>query len=90
MKFARIKSKVLYAALQSNEFGMLKMYLRDFNREGEYFMSTWNSYCNEWYLRSSLCDYFFNEPESKKLWDLAEKTIGHRHIDLTVIRVVEV
>lgn len=90
MKFAKIKSVVLYKALQSKEFGMLKMYLSDFKKEGEYFITPYNPYCQEWDLRSVLSDYFFNEEESESLWELAEKTIGVKNIDLTVIKVVEI
>lgn len=90
MKFARIKSVVLSKALQSKEFKMLRMYLSNFKKEGEYFITSYNNYCDEWSLKSTLADYLFNERESESLWELAEKTIGSKKIDLTIIKVVEV
>lgn len=89
MKLAKVKSVVLHKALQSKEFGMLRMYLSSLQKEGEYFITPYNPYCKEWDIRSILSDYFFNEEESESLWSFAENTIGSRRIDLILISTVE-
>lgn len=90
MKIYKIKSVVLDAALKTKEFGSLEMYLMYFGRtEDGCFISQWNNRCDEVDLKSAIKDYCSNEQESEKIWDLAEKVIGKRKIDLNTINVVD-
>lgn len=93
MILLKIQSKVLDAALKDKDMFALKVYIGSFQRtEDGCFV------CREVNdpedgpipdIRLSLFDYTFNEPESKKIWDIAKKTIGKETIDLkTISRVV--
>lgn len=40
-------------------------------------------------IKFTLCDYCLNEPESEKLWQIANKIFGSKIIDFKVIKQVE-
>lgn len=93
MILLKVQSKVLSAALKDKEMSALRMYLSSFQRtEDGCFI------CREVDdpddgiipdIRLSLFDYTFNEPESKKIWEIAKSIIGKETIDLkTITRVV--
>jgi hypothetical protein len=86
MELARIQSKVLYTAKQ--ELPVLNMYLSIFKTEQDCFITEVKD--NTTQLRAVIDDYCFNEKESKKMWDIAEKIRGTRAIDLKVIKTVEI
>lgn len=96
MKLAKVKSKVLDEALKSNEFPSLHMYIAGF---GGYERTSDGCFVSKIVkdsddkpvlnIKLSLEDYFFNEyHESDKVWDFAEKIIGKKEIDLTVVNIV--
>jgi hypothetical protein len=85
MKIGKIKSRVLFKALESKKFFSLSCYLDSYQRHGEYFISIWHNAENMWDIRVALCDYCANEPESEELFRFAEELIGERRIDLTVM-----
>lgn len=86
MKLAKIQSKVLYAARQ--ELPILNMYLSIFKTEKDCFITEVQDKSTQ--LRAVIDDYCFNEKESNKLWDIAEKIRGTRAVDLKVIKTVEI
>ena len=97
MKLAKVKSVVLDEALKSRKFQSLHMYIAGFGgfertSDGCFVSKIVRDCDNKPVLdiRLALEDYFFNEAhEWNKLWDFAEKVIGKREVDLTVIKVVE-
>ena len=97
MRLAKVKSVVLDAALKSDRFPSLYMYIAGFGgfertSDGCFVSRVVRDCDNKPVLdiRLALGDYFFNEAhEWSKLWDFAEKVIGKREVDLTVIKVVE-
>lgn len=96
MKLALVKSVVLSKALEDpNEFSALHMYIAGFTGferdENGNFLTKIVDFCGKPTLdiRLALEDYLFNEyQEADKIWDLAEKTIGKKTIDLKVLKVV--
>lgn len=86
MKLARIQSRVLYTARQ--ELPILNMYLGIFKTEKDCIITEVTK--NSTQLKDTLDDYCFNEKESKKMWDIAEKLRGTRAIDLKIIKTVEI
>ena len=96
MRLAKVKSVVLDKALKSGRFPSLHMYIAGFGgfertSDGCFVSRVVKDSDNKAVLdiRLALEDYFFNEPhEWNELWDFAEKAIGKREIDLTVINVV--
>lgn len=95
MKLAKIRSKVLTTALDEKhikDFGVLSMYLQCFGKEGDCIISDFTREGDKIRLglKDALSDYFFNERESEKLWELAEFLIGKKLIDMKVIKAVEI
>lgn len=96
MKLAKVKSKVLDEALKTNEFPSLHMYIAGFagferTSDGCFVSKVVKDSDNKPVLdiRLALEDYFFNEYyEYDKLWEFAEKVIGKKEVDLTVINIV--
>ena len=97
MKIAKVRSIVLSKALEDyRTFSALHMYIAGFggferDEEG-YFISKIVDDCGTPTLdiRLALQDYLFNEyQEYDKLWELAEKILGKKTIDLDVIKIVE-
>ena len=96
MRLAKVKSVVLDKALKSDRFPSLHMYIAGFGgfertSDGCFVSRVVKGSDNKAVLdiRLALEDYFFNEAyEWNKLWDFAEKAIGKREVDLTVIKVV--
>lgn len=96
MRLAKVKSVVLDAALKSDRFPSLHMYIAGFGgfertSDGCFVSRVVKDSDNKAVLdiRLALEDYFFNEPhEWNKLWDFAEKAIGKREVDLTVVNIV--
>lgn len=86
MKLARIQSRVLHTAKQ--ELPILNMYLSIFKTEQDCFIAEVRNNITQ--LKAVIDDYCFNERESEKLWDIAEKIRGVRAIDLKVIKTVEI
>lgn len=92
MKICKVHSKVLITALRSKEFGVLSMYLGGVKIDkDDTFVCEMVQDENKWIpdLKLGLQDYFFNEPESKKLWSLAETLLGRKYIDLNVTKAFE-
>ena len=87
MKISRVKSRVLAKALDSRKFGVLSMYLDSFTREGDEFITDYQG--DEMGLKLCLFDYFCNEPESAGLWNIAEEILGHKTVDLKILKTVE-
>ena len=92
MRLAKVKSRVLTKALDSKKFWCLGMYVGDFKREGDCFIS--EVVIREGKpvldLKLALFDYGFNEyQEMLKVYEMAEATIGKKEIDLHVLKVVE-
>lgn len=96
MKLALVKSVVLSKALEDpNEFPALHMYIAGFGGferdENGNFITKIVDDCGEPTLdiRLALHDYLFNEyQEADKIWNLAEKVIGRKSIDIKVLKVV--
>lgn len=93
MVLLKIQSKVLSTALKDKEMFALRMYLDSFQRteDGCFICQEINDPDDGIIpdIRLSLFDYTFNEPESKKIWEIAKNTIGKETIDLkTISRVV--
>lgn len=96
MRLAKVKSVVLDKALKSDNFPSLYMYIAGFGgfertSDGCFVSRVVKDSSNKAVLdiRLALGDYFFNEAhEWNKLWDFAEKTIGKREVDLTVVNIV--
>lgn len=86
MKLAKIQSRVLYIARQ--ELPILNMYLGIFKTEKDCIITEVLEKSTQ--LKDVLDDYCFNEKESKKMWDIAEKLRGTRAVDLKVIKTVEI
>jgi hypothetical protein len=95
-RYARIQSKVLTTALNNEhikDFGVLSMYLQWFDKDGDCIISDYEiTGENEGRigLKDALSDYFFNERESEGLWELAEKLLGKKIIDMKVIKIVSI
>lgn len=86
MLLAKVQSRVLSTARK--ELPVLNMYLSIFKITDQIcFISEVKN--KEMQLKAVLEDYFFNEKESPKLWDIAEKIEGKKTIDLKVIALVE-
>jgi hypothetical protein len=83
---------VLITALRSKEFGVLSMYLGGVKIDkDDTFVCEMVQYENKCIpdLKLGLQDYFFNEPESKKLWELSLKLLGRKFVDLSVVKAFE-
>lgn len=92
MKICKVRSKVLITALRSKEFGVLSMYLGGVKIDrDDTFVCEMVQDENKWIpdLKLGLQDYFFNEPESKKLWELSETILGKKFVDLNVVKAFE-
>lgn len=91
MKLARIKSVVITEALKSRNFFSLSCYLDSFTKTPEnHFISPFHEDLKIWDLEACLMDYCCNEQESRELYNLAEKLIGKRTIDLQVLKEVTI
>ena len=96
MRIAKVQSKVLNEALKTNEFPSLHMYIAGFGgfertSDGCFVSKVVKDSDNKAVLdiRLALEDYFFNEyHEYNKLWEFAEKIIGKKEVDLTVVNIV--
>lgn len=92
MKICKVHSKVLITALRSKEFGVLSMYLGGVKIDrDDTFVCEMVQDGNKWIpdLKLGLQDYFFNESESEKLWELSETILGKKFIDLNVVKAFE-
>lgn len=82
MKLAKVKPQVEFMeAFNSREFPALRMYLSDFMRDGDTFISEIRD--GELNFKLTLQDYCCNESESKELFERVNGTI---HWD--IIKVV--
>lgn len=96
MKLAKVKSVVLDEALKSKKFQSLHMYIAGFGgfertSDGCFISKVVRDCDNKPVLdiRLALEDYFFNEGhEYSALWEFAEKTLGKKEVDLTVVNIV--
>lgn len=96
MKLAKVKSVVLDEALKSRRFQSLHMYIAGFGgfertSDGCFISKVVKDSDNKPVLdiRLALEDYFFNEyHEYPALWEFAEKILGKKEVDLTVINIV--
>lgn len=88
MILGKIKSHVLSKALESKKFFSLSCYLNSYQKQDECFISVWNTDYNTWDLRVALGNYCLNDPESEELFQFAEKLIGEKKIDFTVISII--
>ena len=96
MRLAKVKSVVLDAALKSDNFPSLHMYIAGFGgfertSDGCFISKIVKDSDNKAVLdiRLALEDYFFNEyHEYPALWEFAEKILGKKEVDLTVINIV--
>ena len=91
MVYYKIESKVLTEALKDKcTFGLLSMYVGEFQNEEGYFIAPAHPECHH-YLRAALMDYFFNEggsEETNLLWQLAMKLLGKQTVDMRVIKAI--
>lgn len=85
MEIAKIKSVVFSEALKTRQFFTLSCYLGNFMRNEGCFISQWNEQQGMWDIRCAVLDYISNEVESEQLFQLAEKLIGRKAIDLNVV-----
>ena len=97
MRIAKVQSKVLDEALKkADEFPCLHMYIAGFGgfertSDGCFVSKVVKDSDNKAVLdiRLALEDYFFNEyHEYPSLWEFAEKILGEKEVDLTVINIV--
>lgn len=91
MIYYKIESKVLTEALKDKStFGVLSMYVGEFQNEEGYFITATHPECSH-YLKAALMDYFFNEGGSKEidlLWQLAIRLLGKQVVDMRIIKAI--
>lgn len=78
MEVSVIKSKFLCDAIDSGKFPMLKMYMSQFNREGDRFLALGGQ------AVYTLEDYAFNERESEELFKLGDGKIPYQSYVLDI------
>ena len=94
MKYFKVSSRVLSEALKDKrKFSVLSLYIGEYQRSDGYFVSTEHPnkecVCN---LKAALLDFLFNEIGSEEwdaLYEIGERILGRKDIDLKLIAVVD-